>query len=71
MLILTDEDILQDIKDLEKRIQDARDKLVALPETVGTWQARKNIMGQRRILLDEIAHVLRLISIAEEAITDV
>jgi hypothetical protein len=68
MLLLTNNDIREDIRGFEKRIQDARDKLAALPGTAGTWQARKNLKEKRRILKSEIAHVKRLIHIATEAL---
>ena len=70
MLILTDKDIRQDIRGFEKRIQDAQDKLEALPETAGTWHAWKKLAEKRRVLNDEIWHVRKLISIAREALTD-
>ena len=71
MMILTDEDILQDIENFKKRIQDAKAKLAKLPETAETWPARKKLDEKRRILTSEIEHVKRLIGIAEGAITDV
>jgi len=70
MLILTNEDIRQDIRRFEQRIQDARDKLSALPETAGTWQARKKLDEKKRILNDEIRHVNKLIDMAREALED-
>jgi predicted nucleic acid-binding Zn-ribbon protein len=71
MLVLTDEDIQEDIRGFEQRIQDARGKLSELPETDGTWQAGKKLADKRRVLESEIEHVKRLIGIAEEALTDV
>lgn len=52
MLILTGEDIREDIRGFEKRIQDAREKLSELMETADTWQTRKNIIEKRRISND-------------------
>ncbi len=71
MLILTDEDIRQDIRAFNKRIQDAREKLEALPDHVGTRKEQKKLAEKKRILIDEILHVKGLISIAREALTDV
>jgi predicted nucleic acid-binding Zn-ribbon protein len=71
MLILTDDDIREDIREFEKRIQDARDKLATLPETATTLKARKKLKEKRYILTSEIEHVKRLVSIAEEALTEV
>ena len=71
MLLLTNEDILEDIRAFEKRIQDAKAKLSELPETASTWQARKKLKEKRRIFILEIEHVHRLVSMAEEAIADV
>jgi hypothetical protein len=70
MLLLKDDDIREDIRGFEKRIQDAKDKLSELPVTAGTLQARQNLKEKRRILTSEIEHVKRLIGIAEEALTD-
>ena len=69
MLLLTDEDILEDIREFEQRIQAARDKLSELPETADTWPAKKKLKEKRYILGSEIEHVKRLISIAEEALS--
>jgi hypothetical protein len=68
MLILTDKDILQDIENFKKRIQDAKFKLSELPATAGAWQAQKKLQEKRRILTSEIEHVKGLIGIAEEAL---
>ena len=54
MQILTDDMILEDIKEFEKRIQKAKGQLSELPETAETWQARKNLKEKRRILTSEI-----------------
>lgn len=71
MLILTDEDILQDIEGFQQRISQAEDKMAALPETANTWQANKKLANKRHILESEIEHVKRLIGIAEEALTEI
>jgi hypothetical protein len=70
MLILTDEDIREDIRGFEKRIQDARDKLSELPDTARTWKEQKKLKEKKRILTSEIGHVKRLIGIAKEALED-
>jgi len=57
MLILTDEDIREDIREFEQRIQDARDKLAELPETAATWEVKKKLKEKRYILTSEIEHV--------------
>jgi hypothetical protein len=69
MLLITDEDIREDIRGFEQRIQDARDKLSALPATAETWQARKKLKEKRKILTDEIKHVRNLIGIGTEALS--
>ena len=69
MLLLTDEDIMKDIKEFEKRIQAAREKLSELPKTAETWQARKKSMEKGRILESEIEHIKRLMAIAVEALS--
>jgi len=69
-LILTNDEIREDIEKFNERIQDAKAKLAALPATAATWQARKSLKEQRHILNSEIEHVKRLIGIAEEALID-
>jgi len=69
MLMLTNEDIREDIRGFEKRIQDAKKKLAKLPETAGTWQDRKKLAEKKRILNDEIRHVRKLIDMAQEALS--
>ena len=69
MGILTNEDIREDIRGFEKRIQDARSKLTALTEKAGNWQDRKKLAEKRRILNDEIRHVSKLIDMAQEALS--
>jgi predicted nucleic acid-binding Zn-ribbon protein len=71
MLILTNEDIQEDIRGFEKRIQDAREKLSKLPQKAVSWKEHKKLDEKKRILNEEINHVKNLISIAEEALTDV
>ncbi|MBU1023489.1 hypothetical protein KKB99_04285 [bacterium] len=70
MLILTDEDIREDIRGFERRIQGAKANLAALPATAGTLQTQQNLKEKGRILTSEIEHVKRLIGIAEETLTD-
>jgi len=71
MKLLRDDELQEDIRGFEKRIQDARNKLLKLPvTTAGTWQARKKLKEKRYILTSEIEHVKRLIGTAEEALTD-
>lgn len=71
MMILTNEDILQDIENYERRIQAAQDKLAALAPTAGTWQARKKLKEKQYILGSEIRHVNKLIDIARGGLADV
>jgi hypothetical protein len=71
MLILTDDDIREDIRGFERRIQDAKDKLAALPEGYLPYQEHKKREKARRVLEDDVAHVRRIIHIAEESLIDV
>lgn len=68
MLILTDEDIREDIRAFEARIAAARDKLAALPEGFLPLQEHKKREQTRQIYEDEIKHVKRLIGYAMEAL---
>jgi len=68
MLILTDEDILVDIRGFERRIQAAHDKLAALPEGYLPYREHKKREKLRRELQAEIKHVLGLISYARETL---
>jgi hypothetical protein len=70
MLILTDEDILQDIENFKKRIQDARGKLDMLPTGHLPYPEHKKREKQRRDLLAEIKHVQKMRGYAEEATAD-
>lgn len=65
---LTVEQIQVDIQNFETRIESARSKLTALPESAPTWAGQKKLRQQERELLSEIQHVERLIEYAKEAI---
>jgi hypothetical protein len=71
VLLLTNDMILEDIKNYEKRIRDAKAKLSDMPETAGTWKGQKKVNHKKKILQDEIKHIKRLVLIAEEALIDV
>ena len=70
MLLLTDEDIQEDIRGFERRIQEARDKFSELPTGHLAYPQHKKREKQRRDLQAEIKHVQGLILIAKEALTD-
>ena len=65
---ITDEGIRQDIEQFRERISKAQAKLNELPDTAWTPKDRKKLKTQRKVLVDEIAHVKGLINIAEEAL---
>jgi hypothetical protein len=71
ILELTGDDILKNIEAYEKRIRNAREKLSELPAAGSTLKELKKIKNKRRALLSEIDHVRGLISMAEEALTQV
>lgn len=71
MLLLTDEDIREDIRNYEERIQAARDKLAALPADTANWKGRKKNKAKRRELKNEITHILKLIEYAKKALEEV
>ncbi len=70
-LILTNDDIRDDIKAFEERIEVARDKLAGLQEGTLLYRENKKREHARRILHNEILHVQNLIHIATEALVDV
>jgi len=70
MQTITDTEIKADIAQYQTRINQAMDKLQALPEPSGLWKQRKRIQQQRGLLLSEITHVQRLLSYATETLTE-
>ena len=69
MLDLTDEDILKDIEGFKARINQAKERLAALPATAPDWKGRKKLAEKKRILNDDIRHVRKLIDIAQRALS--
>ena len=67
-LQLTDKDILADIREFQKRIQTARDKLAALPEGHLPRKDHKKREKQRLELSTEVKHCTALIGYAEEGL---
>jgi hypothetical protein len=60
--------IQKDIAKYRERIRVVRDKLAQLPMTASHWRDRKKLISKRRYLEGEIAHVKKLIGMAEEAL---
>ena len=69
MEIITDKTILEDIREFEKRIQTAENKLAEIPQGYLPYYVHKKQEEQQRILLAEIAHVKKLIHIAREGLS--
>ena len=70
MLELTAEIIQQDIAEYSERIRAAQDKLAQLPMTDSHWRELKKLTSKRRHLKGEIAHVKKLIGMAEESLRE-
>ena len=70
-MILTQEEIKEDIQTFEDSITQARDKLAILPQTAGTWQDRAKLKAQRQALNDDIRHVRQLITYAKEGLNGI
>ena len=68
MLVLTDEDIREDIRGFEQRIQTAQEKLAELPAGHLPYQKYKKREKQRRDLQAEIEHVQKMMRYAREAL---
>jgi hypothetical protein len=68
MLELTTDIIQKDIAEFRERIRLAHDKLAQLPITASHWRERKKLTSKRRYLEGEVAHVKKLIGMAEEAL---
>ena len=68
MLLLTDNDIREDIRGFEQRIQEARDKMAALPKGRLHLKDHRRREKIRRNCKNEIEHVKALIGYAEEAL---
>ena len=68
IMILTDEDIKQDIAGFEARIQEAQDKLDMIPNGYLPYNEHRKREAARQAYADEIAHVKRLIGYAREAL---
>ena len=69
-LELTREEILDDIKGYQERICKAQEKLSELPAKGKTGKQTWKINNTRRKLLQEIEHVERLKSWAQEALNE-
>ena len=70
MLILTDQEIKEDIEEFQFRISIARQKIIDLPAghiPVADHKKREKI---RRDLQDDIRHIEKMISIALEALNE-
>ena len=67
---LTNEAIRADIAGYQDRIQQAKNKLVGLPTSAGTWAARKQLESQRTTLADDIRRYRVLIGYAEAALIE-
>ena len=60
--------IQQDISRYRERIVATDNKLAQLPKTSPDWRERKKIIAKRRFFKEEIIHVGKLITMAEEAL---
>lgn len=67
--LITDAELKQDLEGFYDRLEATRDKLAALPTEYLPYPQHKRREQKRRVYEDEIAHVKRLIAIAEEALT--
>lgn len=70
MMVLTNQDIQEDIQAFEKRIHEAQVKLAALPVHSYDWREQRKLDKKRRVLISEIKHVKRLIEIAKSGLSD-
>ena len=69
-LILTKEEIQQDIEAYNQRLEGARLKLSALPDGVSDWKQRKKVQASRRALESEIANVRQILLYAADALRE-
>ena len=65
---LTKESLNADIAAFNKRIEDAKSQLLALPATASSWKERKRIASIRNRLMTEIDHVKRIRQYASDAL---
>jgi len=69
MRLITDAELNQDLEGFYDRLAATRDKLDALPTGYLPYSQHKCRQQKRRAYEEEIAHVKRLIGIAEKALT--
>jgi hypothetical protein len=65
---LTIESIKADVAGFNKRIEDARSKILSLPSNVTGWPQKKKIGAERNRLMTEIDHVKRIRQYALDAL---
>lgn len=70
MIELTGQEIEQDITGFKARISAAQSKLESLPDGYLDFKKHKKREQQRRLLEDDIQHVQKLISYAQEALNE-
>ena len=65
----TEWDIQKDIQVFNSRIKAAQEKLDSLP-TAKNWKQRRKLNITKQALVNEIAHIKRIRSYAQEALTE-
>ncbi len=68
--MVADEEIKRDIKGFQERVEKAKARLLALSPKYDTPETRWKRSRQRRACDFEIAHVRKLLAIAEEALAE-
>jgi hypothetical protein len=68
-MAITDDELRKELKGFYVRLNKAKDKLAALPETADKPNERKKLFQKKQKLRSEIQHVRKLIKIGNESLS--